>query len=344
MEAIRGIFDIDVYNLPTFEELDSNIDFQHLFLHNLIGSDYDCAKKFYDRIGEKLKKYFIDTNVISNDTCPCAYTIIITYKPLSGWIILTNLLKGRLVACGAAPDYDLDAQRCSLILREGDTLSEFFIYIFSTVVEPDNNEVQDQVSQPINPVIESFINEQDSIIDQMITENQFDAIDLMNATINSVATPVSFIQSTQPKVPSPVPFDYASSTFQLSPASYFTPQKIIDQIKRVHKSNNNDPHSPFLFQFSKAISSTIPQQMFTKYCKLNIHGDTCANVWAVNNREVMCFFIETKKAIGQYDGSCISSGWGGMLLQLNGNVYLAAPVYENRNSARNICSFSALKH
>ena len=48
MEAIRGIFDIDVYNLPTFEELDSNIDFQHLFLHNLIGSDYDHAKRFYD--------------------------------------------------------------------------------------------------------------------------------------------------------------------------------------------------------------------------------------------------------------------------------------------------------
>ena len=126
METVHGIFDVDVYNLPTFEELDSNIEFQHLFLHNLIGSDYDCVKKFYDRIGEKLKKYFIDSNVISNDTCPRAYTITILYKPLSGWIILTNLLKGRLVACGAAPDFDLDAQRCSLILREGDTLSGFF--------------------------------------------------------------------------------------------------------------------------------------------------------------------------------------------------------------------------
>ena len=72
----------------------------------------------------------------------------------------------------------------------------------------------------------------------MISDNQFDEIDYIDPTVNSVTTPISLIQPmNKAKIPSPVPFDFASSIFELSPAYNFTPQKIIDQVKCVHANN-----------------------------------------------------------------------------------------------------------
>jgi hypothetical protein len=112
--------------LPSFLDLDTSIDFEHLFLHDLLGSNLRKCRQIFLRIGEVIKDRLTNEDCILSTTSPKAKIIIQSNPTTDGWTLLEKLLRARVVSCGAMPDIDLDHVRSSMTWEPNESLHDFY--------------------------------------------------------------------------------------------------------------------------------------------------------------------------------------------------------------------------
>jgi hypothetical protein len=126
IRAVCYAFENGLDILPPFIDLDQNLDFESLFLNNLVGSNLTKCRQVFLRIGEILKDRFNMIDCISKEKCPKAAIVINANPVLGGWDIFEKLLRSRVVSCGALPDEDIDVIRTSMTLRPNESVHEFY--------------------------------------------------------------------------------------------------------------------------------------------------------------------------------------------------------------------------
>jgi hypothetical protein len=126
IRAVCYAFESGLDILPPFIDLDQNLDFESLFLDNLVGSNLSKCRQVYLRIGEILKDRFNMIECISTSHCPKAAIVINANPVLGGWDIFEKLLRSRVVACGALPDEDIDLVRTSMRLQPNESVHDFY--------------------------------------------------------------------------------------------------------------------------------------------------------------------------------------------------------------------------
>ena len=77
---------------------------------------------------------------------------------------------------------------------------------------------------------------------------------------------------------------------------------------------------------------------------LDMHLDGGANVFAITDRRLFCFYFEVACDVFQVSGSKFSArGWGGVLIKLDNTIHMISPVFHCPNNPKNTFSPSALK-
>ena len=128
MMAITYGFNTTIEQLPSYQELHPNIDFRSIFLKDLVSDEViRKVSSMFNRIGELIKMRLTNEECISSTRSPKMAKIIAIYKSFDGWTILEKILKDRVVLCGAVADNDLDVQRASLQLMDGEEYSAFYV-------------------------------------------------------------------------------------------------------------------------------------------------------------------------------------------------------------------------
>ena len=88
----------------------------------------------------------------------------------------------------------------------------------------------------------------------------------------------------------------------------------------------------------------LDTSMFINCCQMNFQVDSGANVWAVITSDVLIFYVPTRTSVESVSGDKFeSTGWGGMIINLNGKPCLCSPVYVCPQNPRNTFSLGALK-
>ena len=125
--AVNVGFQYNVTFLPSFEELDSEIDFEDIFLCDIRGTtSYTSVRQIYKRLSDIIKKRFESPDCLSRSKCPLAYRIIDSHCDEDGWEILCTLLTQRLIKCGARSTVGLDSVRSILIYKQNESYHDFY--------------------------------------------------------------------------------------------------------------------------------------------------------------------------------------------------------------------------
>ena len=125
--AVNVGFQFNVTFLPSFEELDSEIDFEDIFLGDIRGTtSYTSVRQIYKRLSDIIKKRFESPDCFSKSKCPLAYRIIESHSDEDGWELLCTLLTQRLIKCGARSTVDLDSVRSTLIYKQNESYHDFY--------------------------------------------------------------------------------------------------------------------------------------------------------------------------------------------------------------------------
>lgn len=113
--------------VPKFEELSTDLSFHDIFLRNLHGLHYDKAFAVYSAFGEHINDHLRSSTCINRARTPLAYEVVLGHKLLDGWSLLEELIRDRVVSCGALPDRDLFAKLMLIQLQPNESLQSFYI-------------------------------------------------------------------------------------------------------------------------------------------------------------------------------------------------------------------------
>jgi hypothetical protein len=80
------------------------------------------------------------------------------YPTIDGWSLFENLLKKRLVHCGALPQSDLDTTRASIVFQHNESIHTFFYQIQQLENEYALLSLQPQLV-PYTKLVKRFITE-----------------------------------------------------------------------------------------------------------------------------------------------------------------------------------------
>jgi hypothetical protein len=125
LRAINMGFSAQLYFLPTFIQLRQTTSFKSLFLDGLFDHNYDKAFTIFTSIGQFLKDRLLHSECIDKVTAPKSYILISSYPTIDGWSLFENLLKKRLVHCGALPQNDLDTIRAGIVFQNEESIHAF---------------------------------------------------------------------------------------------------------------------------------------------------------------------------------------------------------------------------
>jgi hypothetical protein len=175
----------------------------------------------------------------------------------------------------------------------------------------------------------------------LISENELchQCDDPFSPQIFSIQTPppTKLTQS-----PPSYPFDISDIARNNISASQSTPDNIISMINSHHRQHGQ-PKKDFFLKHSLHLQS-IPTRSFQPYCKSTFHVDSGANCWAVTDRSLFYFFVDSATAIKQVNGTSFTSpGWGGILIKLDDSVFGIYPVHYCPENPKNTFSPSALR-
>ncbi len=112
--------------VPKFASLDKNTSFFDVFLSNLHGLPFDRAFAVYEVLGQYIKTRLRSTDCISPNSAPLAYDVVHPLKNYDGWSLFEELIKERLVSCGATPDRDLFSELLLVQFQQGESLQNFY--------------------------------------------------------------------------------------------------------------------------------------------------------------------------------------------------------------------------
>ncbi len=112
--------------VPKFNLLTKDTSFFQVFLENLHGLPFERAHAVYDVIGQHIKTRLRSEECISPTKTPLAYDVVHPLKNCDGWTLFEELIKERLVSCGARPDRDLFGELLLVQLQQGESLQNFF--------------------------------------------------------------------------------------------------------------------------------------------------------------------------------------------------------------------------
>ena len=184
----------------------------------------------------------------------------------------------------------------------------------------DNPPIDDQ--DDIDPTITSFITSQSDYIYDNTTNDDNDP------TICSIMS-LSHLPS-------------SSDNHHMSSAQQNTPSSLIKIINDHHIRTNTRPSKKFMQHHSKSLEK-LPITYFEHYSTASFHVDGGANCGAVNDQRLFYFYIKTATPIEQVGGSHLHSpGWGGILINIDNNIHLLAPVYHCPDNPRNTLSTTSL--
>ena len=125
--GVSFIFDNSVNVLPPFQQLDKDINFSQILLHNLCSNTYEKCLAVFQKIGSLLKLYILSSTFLLPSTAPNVETIRKANISQDGWTILEAILKDNLVACGARIKFDLDKTRILLFFNDNESYTDFYV-------------------------------------------------------------------------------------------------------------------------------------------------------------------------------------------------------------------------
>jgi hypothetical protein len=181
----------------------------------------------------------------------------------------------------------------------------------------------------------------------MLSDTATSTLTIANTpTINAMPCnidPADQLQRTFSIIPRSKPYNIASNLDSNFSVESFTPQNMLQAISTAHRHDFEKPRPSYLRQLSTKISKLPPQQ-FMKIADMDMHFDGGANVFAVTDKRLFCFYFEVKCDVYQVSGSKFSAkGWGGLFVRLNDTVHIIAPVFHCPNNPKNTFSPGALR-
>jgi hypothetical protein len=147
----------EVTLFPNYTTLDRNVNFKHLLLSSITGSDLLTSMTVFNRLGTIIHSFITSTNIVSSERSPLAYDVMITYSLLDGWSLLQQLLLDRAVVCGAPPDIDIDSIRVNLQLMKDESIRDFYIRTMQMINE--YNLTRSPQDVPMTKIVSTFIRE-----------------------------------------------------------------------------------------------------------------------------------------------------------------------------------------
>jgi hypothetical protein len=164
-------------------------------------------------------------------------------------------------------------------------------------------------------------------------------INAMPCTID----PADQLQRSFSIIPRSQPYNIAPNLDQHFHVESFTPPSMLQAISTAHRHDYEKLRSLYLRQISTNISQQAPQQ-FMKIAYMDMYFVGGANVFAVTDKRLFCFYFEVKCDVYQVSGSKFSAkGWGGLFVRLNDAVHMIAPVFHCPNNPKNTFSPGALR-
>ena len=145
--------------MPSFYDLNSAISFEDLFLGRLFGVNRRKASVTFDTLGQYIRERLRKHDCISPSTAPKAALIINSNPSMSGWILLEQLLKKRLVKCGAPPDNDLNVTLAMLTLNKGEKLQAFYLRTQKLMNDFELQMADHRHMIPILSIVKRFVTE-----------------------------------------------------------------------------------------------------------------------------------------------------------------------------------------
>lgn len=100
----------------------------------------------------------VSTDCISPSLSPKTYIVIKANPVLTGWELLTKILKARVVSCGALPDDDIDTTRTSIIWNHKESIHDFYARNQQLITQYEYRYGSRQ-SVPIVKILHRFITE-----------------------------------------------------------------------------------------------------------------------------------------------------------------------------------------
>jgi hypothetical protein len=142
--------------------------------------------------------------------------------------------------------------------------------------------------------------------------------------------------------PSSAPFHLSPTARSGNHARQSTPEYILSDINQ-HHHRCHSPKKEYFLHHSHQLQALSPSSLHP-FCKATFHVDSGANCWAITDKSLFYFFVDSMTAIKQVNGSSFTSpGWGGILIQLNGRSYGVYPVHYCPDNPKNTLSPSALR-
>jgi hypothetical protein len=92
IRSVCYAFESGLNIVPSFLDLNPDINFEEIFLHDLVGSNFFKCRQVFNRIGEIIKDRMVSNDCISHDCCPKAFIVIKANPVLTGWELLEKLL------------------------------------------------------------------------------------------------------------------------------------------------------------------------------------------------------------------------------------------------------------
>jgi hypothetical protein len=125
VRSLNMAFSAQVYFMPAFQQLRPETSFHSIFLDGLFGANYDKGFTIFATLGQFIKDRLLHKDCLQRNTAPKSFILISAFPTLDGWSLLENLLKKRLVQCGALPETDLDTIRSNLVLQPDESIHDF---------------------------------------------------------------------------------------------------------------------------------------------------------------------------------------------------------------------------
>ena len=206
-----------------------------------------------------------------------------------------------------------------------------------TPIDEDND-----TETEFDPTITSFMASQYEYATSAYDDPSSDGDPTICMQMTSTSTQLSSSNPKRKYVPN---FDlqcFTKVSSRMSTAGDNTPKKIQQIVHHSHAHRQLRPSKAFLRQHCQAIEK-LDMKYFDPYCKATFHVDGGANCGGINDKRLFYFYIDTVSQIEQVGGDHVQSpGWGGILININNNVHLIAPVYYCPMSPRNTLSTTSL--
>ena len=224
--------------------------------------------------------------------------------------------------------------------KETASIRSFQLVDNELIADPPN----DNVTDDIQPTINSFLQTQTSFVDQIIENDRIsdDTVEPVICSMDLHTDPTTLQRA--PYVPSSRPRDFTPMSDPVPSAQHNTPQQLQQLVAKAHQGTNTLPSKNFIRQFAKGLSS-LNSTLFNSYCRMDSHCDQGANVGSVVDMRYFLFYIPRETSVQQVGGDMIHSpGWGGVLYRFDGRLYLQAPTYFCPRSPQNTFSPGCFKN